>query len=184
MKLILIVGAVVAAVFVGILFVRRRVSTQSPGATAALRSMALNLQPAEAGITVPATPAGVWGAVADIGLPGGSATIVALQDGTASMYLSGGGGVIGGQGHESVRKAAAALIAAVERSATAFPEHGPQALPQSGGVRLYAHSKLGLLASPELSQEALISGAHPLSPCFLALNDLLTQLRLVSGPGA
>jgi hypothetical protein len=100
------------------------------------------------------------------------------------MYLSGGGGVIGGQSHENVRKAVTAFIAAVEQSATAFSERGPQALPQPGGVRLYAHSKLGLLASPELSQELLISGGHPLSPCFLALNELLTQLRLVSRPGA
>jgi hypothetical protein len=41
---------------------------------------------------------------------GGSYTVVAFADGSASIYLSTGGGHIGGVAHENVRKAAKALV--------------------------------------------------------------------------
>lgn len=43
-----------------------------------------------------------WGVVMDWGVSEGSATVVALSDGHASIYLSSGGGYLGGsQSHES-----------------------------------------------------------------------------------
>src|SRR5438477_9066890 len=64
-----------------------------------LRHRALHLAPEEVGIH----PSGdtPWGIVMDTTYPEGSASLVALEDGTASLYFSGGGGVIGGHAHES-----------------------------------------------------------------------------------
>ncbi len=46
----------------------------------------------------------------EIGYEKGSATAIALADGSASIYLSTGGGSIGGAGHESIRKAAQRMV--------------------------------------------------------------------------
>ena len=83
------------------------------GATAYqhLRSQALSLERAAAGIPAPPPEAPVWGLLMDMGFPNGTATLVALADGTTSLYHSGGGGVLGGQAHEAVRRANAALLA-------------------------------------------------------------------------
>ena len=47
--------------------------------------------------------------VMDMGMEEGTATLVSIIDGNASMYLSSGGGIIGGYGHENCRKAALTL---------------------------------------------------------------------------
>ena len=41
-----------------------------------------------------------------------TATIVAVSDGSASIYLSNGGGYLGGGGHESIRNAASKMVEA------------------------------------------------------------------------
>jgi hypothetical protein len=48
----------------------------------------------------------------DGGVDNGTVTVVAFSDGTASVYLSIGGGFIGGKSHEAVRKAADQMVAA------------------------------------------------------------------------
>src|SRR3954453_20298545 len=59
----------------------------------------------------------VWGVVIDIPKGADWATIVALGDGTTSMYTSSGGGVIGAGEHEVVRKANEQLLTVIEREA-------------------------------------------------------------------
>ncbi len=189
MKSSLIAGAaiavILAAAVVAVLSWRSRSdSAPTTDVTAALRSMALGLAPEDAGITIPSTLHGVWGVVADLGLPGGTATVVGLQGGAASLYQSPGGAIVGGESHESVRQAVAGLVLSAEGSAALLALRGPQPLPRPGHVRFYAHSRAGLLASPELSTAELAASAQPLSPLLLAVNNLITQLRLTSGAGA
>src|SRR5215468_5447884 len=50
----------------------------------------------------PGTPGGIRGAVMDWNLGGGLATLVAIEDGTVSLYLNPGGGIIGAGTHASV----------------------------------------------------------------------------------
>src|SRR5512146_322436 len=58
------------------------------------------------GLEATSSPTEPWGVVMDWGVPGGTATVMALTDGSASIYLSSGGGYLGGQNQESVRTAA------------------------------------------------------------------------------
>ncbi len=177
--LVLALGAV------GVLSYRRR-TTAHPTAeiTGKLRSMALGITAPDAGIMVPDTPFGIWGVVADVGLPNGTATVVAFQDGTASLYLSGGGGIIGGESHEGVRQAVAALLSAAEDAGSHFAPSSQQALPRAGHVRFYLHGRAGLLASPEIVDTQLTSGSAPLSPLFLTAHALITQFRAIPSAGA
>ena len=153
------------------------------GVNATLRATALGAIARELGITVPETPGGVWGVIADLGLPNGCATLVALADGTASIYWGESGGVIGGQSHESVRDAVTAAVNAMGTCSAQLAATGVQPLPAAGHVRLYAHGRAGLISSEELPLSAVAGGGHPLSGCFSAINDVITQLRLVSSAG-
>ena len=81
----------------------------------ALRLQALSVERGPAGIPAPPPNALVWGLLMEMGFPNGTATLFALADGTTSLYYSSGGGVLGGQGHEAVRRANAALLAEANR---------------------------------------------------------------------
>jgi hypothetical protein len=114
------------------------------------------------------------------GFPSATATLFTLADGTTSLYLSSGGGVIGGQGHETVRQANAAFLDAANRVrgelrlTTEFP------VPAVGQMIFCALTDAGILTwgGPDVE---LGAGRHPLSPLFVAGHGVLTQLRLVSG---
>src|SRR5438105_15806500 len=62
---------------------------------------------------------GFWGVVMDMGMPNGTATMIAVADGTISLYTSTGGGIIGLGPHEGPRRAASALL----EVAPQFSEH-------------------------------------------------------------
>jgi hypothetical protein len=149
----------------------------------ALRDMFLSLTPADAGITPPPAPNGVWAAAMDMSFPNGSATLVFTVDGAASLYFSSGGGVIGGEAHEKVRKAATRFVQAAEACSSHMANGSPMPLPAQGRVRFYAHSRSGLLVSQELPEDSVTAAGSDYSACFAAANDVITELRQ-SGPDA
>src|SRR3982751_5386812 len=74
--------------------------------TKALRDQLLRSSWAELGIRPRGS--GIWGVLMELGFAKGVATVVGLADGTASLYLTSGGGVLGAGTRESVRRAAVA----------------------------------------------------------------------------
>jgi hypothetical protein len=146
-----------------------------------LRSMALtvDLSTLQTPAGEPWTGAGL--AMMEIGMERAVASIVAIADGTVSMYLSTGGGVIGAGEHEAVRAEAKRFrtVLADSRSllsrATDFP------LPEPGEVRFQARIG-GDGFSAAATESALRGGRHPLSPLYAAGQDLLTEIRLASDP--
>ena len=121
-------------------------------------------------------------AMMEIGLPNGIASFLAVADGTASMYTSVGGGVIGAGEHAAVRGAAERFrIVAADahrhlQSTTDFP------LPAPGEVRF--HVRLGDDAwTGAVSEQALRTGRQPLSELYAAGQDLITEIRLASPGG-
>ena len=123
--------------------------------------------------------AGVWGVLMEIGYPDAAATLVALGDGTASLYLSSGGGVIGGGPHPSINAAARRLVGLAGGHLTKMSPTSAFPLPASGEVTFYVLTTKGVLktGAPE---EALGSGNHPLSELFFAGHDVITGLRKVT----
>ncbi len=79
-----------------------------------MRDRALGMTPADLGLAPSAARPHVFCAVMETGYEEGVATLVAVADGSVSLYFSKGGGVIGGGSHESVRGAAAAFLDAAE----------------------------------------------------------------------
>src|SRR5439155_13514891 len=71
-----------------------------------LRSMALGVDPATIAVPDGESWSGTAMAAMEIGLNNAIATIVAIGDGSVSMYISTGEGVIGAGGHAAVKAAA------------------------------------------------------------------------------
>ena len=144
-----------------------------------LRNQILQAKRDQLGLPITAHPTVPWAVVMDWGVSNGTATIVAISDGTASVYLSSGGGSIGGgQSHESIRKAARnAVSVAAEfqpqmQPATAHP------FPQPGGVIFYALTDAGVFTAT-VSEAELSTHRHRLSKLGDALQEIITQYRLV-----
>jgi hypothetical protein len=114
----------------------------------------------------------------DWGIPKGSATVVAMSDGNASVYLSHGGGFIGGSGHESVRKAAQLTVAAANEVQPQMHATTTYPLPQPGEVTFYALTDNGVFTASALEAD-LKSGRSPLSRLSTAAQEIITQYRLV-----
>jgi len=124
-----------------------------------------------------------WGgagvAMMEIGMDGAVASIVAIADGTVSMYTSTGGGVIGAGEHAAVRAEATRFRTVVADSRNLLSRTTEFPLPGAGEVRFQARiGEVGFSgAAPE---SALRGGRDPLSTVYAAGQDLLTEIRLAS----
>ncbi len=119
-----------------------------------------------------------WGVVMDWGVPNGTATVMALSDGSASIYLSSGGGYLGGQKEESVRNAA---LQAVMTAAKFQPQMRPSAdyvLPATGEVIFYALTDAGVFTTSAKEIE-MRDPAHPLAGLGSAMQNVVTQYRIL-----
>jgi hypothetical protein len=112
--------------------------------------------------------------------PEGTVTVVAIRDGNASLYFGGGGGIIGGEAHKNVRRAAsqAVLLADSYRPsmsrATAFPA------PALGEVRIFILTDQGHFTAAAL-EEALGNNQSDWSPLFHSMHGVIAELREVAG---
>jgi hypothetical protein len=118
--------------------------------------------------------------VMDMGFDKGTATIVSSIAGDGSMYISTGGGILGGIDHEPIRNASikfvqvAADYAEKSKLVTEYP------LPTPDNVIFYFITPSGVYATDEMNADQLAKKKHELYPLFLAGNDVITQLRLLS----
>jgi len=156
------------------------VTPESKSVYLGLRDQALKLKREKMGLPTPSKPTEPWAALMDWGLgSSGTATIVAISDGTASVYLSSGGGSIGGgQSHDSIRKAAQKMVSAAAefqpdmRAANSFP------LPHTGQIIFYVLTDAGVFTATA-SEGELSSHRHPLSKLADAAQEIMTQYRLI-----
>ena len=115
----------------------------------------------------------VWGVLMEVAFPNGVATLVSLRDGTASLYTSTGGGILGGYsaGNEAKRFVAEAEKHLANMKATkSFP------YPEAGRMRFYVLTQSGVYTAEGAEPEVTHQG-HALFPLFLAANEVLTALR-------
>ncbi len=120
----------------------------------------------------------VWGVVVDVPSGGDWATIVALGDGTTSMYTSTGGGTIGAGEHDVVRAANRQLLEVVERDWLPHLDPSPGSHPAPGYVRFH------VLGADDLRgidvAEAIFWGSQPgggsLVPATQQLIHVISQV--------
>jgi hypothetical protein len=149
----------------------------SAGAYLGLRSLVLEGSRANFGLAPGSSPTQPFAVVADWGSAPGATTIVAIADGTASVYLSSGARFIGGgQSHQSIRNAA---LKTVELAAAVQPlmwltTQSP--LATQGQVTFYLVTDEGVFTA-SASADDLVANRSPFSPLAAAAQNVLTEYR-------
>jgi hypothetical protein len=166
------------------MFKRRATSKAQPAAAPAdvyngLRGQILSLDPASVGMSPTPELPQVWGAMLETGYDSGVATLVALADGTTSLYTSTGGGVIGGGAHAGVVAANRAFLRMIDGALDLFDVESEPAPPAPRDVVIRAltfHRTLAVRAA----EADLGNGRLPASAVFHAAHAVITELRLIN----
>ncbi len=145
-----------------------------------LRNKILTTKPQQLGLTHDNYPHTVWGAAMETGYSHGTVTLVGLCDGTASLYFSSGGGILGAGQHPGPNKAAAVLVQTANDYTSACLPVTQFPYPRQGETRFYLLTFTGVISATALENE-LGQHRHPLSPLFYAAQTLITQIRLLEG---
>ena len=182
MKPTVVVLIILAA---GVLFVARprfqrwRMQRAEVAASAGLRLAVLNREFVDA--TAAGGPNDVQCVLMDWNLGGQSvATLVAFEDGTTSLYLSSGGGVLGAADHERVRHAAADFRAAAAKVRDRFAPTDNLERPPSGHSRFFVVTRTQTLASPVLPNKELRQSNSAFAELGAAAQATLTEIRRAS----
>jgi hypothetical protein len=141
-----------------------------------LRQQVLTITPAKIGVT-PVSQDQVWAVMMETGYPEAVITLVAIADGTVSLYFSNGGGIIGIGQHEGPRKACLELIASSQGflKQTTITKTFP--LPSTGKTRFYFLTLKGI-RTVEFKEDDLGNNMLPLSPLFYKAQEVITQARI------
>ena len=162
----------------GLLGPRFPTDTSPGGQYSRLRSHALTIQREQVGIPTPPPDSPVWAVLMETGHPKVTETLALVSDGTSSVYMSDGDGVIGGHGYENVKKANADFIRLANRNWHHFQATEAFPIPPAGYTYFYARTDAGLLVCGG-TQESLINGQHVLSELFQAGHEAITQLHII-----
>jgi hypothetical protein len=161
----------------GKLFGKKQPPEDSPGVE--LRAMALTTPVSKLGFSPNDDFPLAYGVLTDWDIGGVTATVMAMRDGTASLYTTSTFGIIGGQGHENVRIAAGQYVKLAEQ----FIKYGKAVndfmYPKSGQVYFYILTYDGVRLCVG-NEDAIEKGSDPTFPLFAAAQDVLTNLRLVT----
>jgi hypothetical protein len=143
-----------------------------------LRQKLLALKPEELGLGPKDFPHEVWGILMETGFPEGSFTLVGLADGTASLYFSTGGGIIGAGGHESVENALGDFLSAANHYISEAKPAKATPLPEDGQVNFYFLTQKGVYtySAPE---EMLGEEKDKLTPLFFAGHNVIFEMRAI-----
>lgn len=142
-----------------------------------LRNMVLTTKPDSIGVKLK-DPNEVWGVVMETGYPEAVASLVALADGTVSLYFSNGGGIIGLGPHAGPRRAAQSFLAASQQFSKQLQPTKSYPLPKSSYTRFYLLTGNGVL-TVEAKEDDFGNNRHSLSPLFYKAHDLISEVRAV-----
>ncbi len=144
-----------------------------------LRALAFAATPRDVGVTPLAS--GVWGALMEFAAEQTWVSLVAILDGTTSLYFGSGGGIIGAGKSETVRAANRRFLEITGQHAGAFRKVDSYPTPPPGRARFYALMTDGVYASDEVEEAALRTPGAELLPLYAAAQDVITQIRLAHG---
>ena len=146
-----------------------------------LRAKLLAMRPEEVRLKPSADLPRVWAAMMEWQVSKAVVTLVAVADGTTSLYFTSGGGVIGGGEHDTVHTASRAWLAAVDK----FVEAGAFVDQQSpiatvASATSFAALTYGGLKGARDTDARLRSKTSPIWPIYWLGQDVVTKLRETS----
>jgi hypothetical protein len=123
------------------------------------------------------TKPGIRAVVYDWEVGGGTASLVAFDDGTTSLYLIPGGGIIGAGSHDSVRRAATAFRSEAEKGLGLFHAVTEYPLPAGGYSTFYVVTDSATLSSGPVRSSELRSERHPFAALARLGQDVIATVR-------
>ena len=147
-----------------------------------LRQELFRRDPATLGLSPSAELPHIWGLIMERGHAAGPISLVVVADGTTSLYLPTGGGVLGAGEQRTVRAASRAFLEIAEAVFDVFSRESDHSFPAPGEFSVHAlcHGGARMMKTPE---QAAMQGVGPLSALFFAGDAVLTQIRLVAQAG-
>jgi len=121
----------------------------------------------------------LYGMVMDWDLGEATMSLVTFRTGDASMYLSSGGGVIGGGQHENVRTAVANYLNSAEGFLNSAKQVEHANLPSPNSVNFYFLTTKGRFLSTE-SIDNFENESSEIYALFNEANNVITELRLTT----
>ncbi len=143
-----------------------------------LRKRLLNLHPEDIGLHSSDQASQVWGMMMETGYEVGTATLVALADGTTSLYYSTGGGMLGSPEYSPLAESSKALVSQANLYLSALTKADEIPLPSAGQVSFIFLTFTGKL-STAVEEKLLTNGHHPLAPLYSQAHATLNHLRLL-----
>ena len=140
-----------------------------------LRNMALNVTPEQLQLTIPNDATKVYGVIMDLDLGKGIGTFVSFETGDASVYLSNGGGMIGGQVHQNVQYAAKEFVSIAQIFLDKTSKATNTPLPDKNCVRFYLLTNKGKFSAQE-KLENIDNNSSIWLPLFKAGNKVANEL--------
>jgi hypothetical protein len=150
-----------------------------------LREMLLASKPSDYAISPTTELPHVWAVLMEMPVGAATASLIAVADGATSMYFSTGGGIIGGQAHESVRTANHTLLVMVEKLLRGFVVKDAPLPVVPGAISFVVLTHEGLRVARD-TEDRLKTKKSPLWPVFFLGHAVIAELRKVSAkpPGA
>jgi hypothetical protein len=123
-------------------------------------------------------PHAVQSVLMDFHVDHGTVTVVACVDGSASLYLSSGGGFLGGSQHyPSIREAAVHAVSLATALECHFVDTETSALPPLGDVTFYVTTRTAVRMAVA-AQARLRAAIDPLAALGGAMQKIVTEYRL------
>jgi len=141
-----------------------------------LRNMVFTTAPVSIGLKPAADE--VWGVVMETGYPKAVASLVALADGTVSLYFSNGGGILGLGPHPEPNRLGKELIVSAQRFVSQAKVTKVYPLPQPTYTRFYLLTGNGVV-TVEAKEDDLGNQRDALSPLFYKAQNLISAIHVV-----
>jgi hypothetical protein len=159
--------------------INERIHQTKENAYEGLRNTAFSLNPDQLGLELPEDKTIVFGVIMDWEMDGATATTVAYLTGDASLYLTTGGGTIGGGQHENVKVAAKQFVTIAQTYLEKSTKTEKQSLPEKHQINFYLLTTKGLFVGQE-QIENFENNSSGWLELFEEGNKVLNELRLTS----
>ena len=143
-----------------------------------LRKQLFSFDPTTIGISGSDTKNQIYAIVMDTGYPEAVVTLVAVSDGSVSLYFSNGGGLIGMGGHEGPRKVLKEYMELAPAYLEKCEKVSEYPLPVQGETKFYILTNKGIFSAYGKESD-MGNNRHELSPLFHKAHELITAIRIV-----
>jgi hypothetical protein len=155
-------------------------SGDSASGTWTLREKLLSAKPSDFGLAATPELPRVWAALMEMRMSKANVSLVAVAEGSTSLYISTGGGVIGAGEHDPVRDGNRKLLTFIETALDLFvPIERPLEVFDDA-VSFVVLTYEGLRGARD-EEKKLEDRRSPLWPAYYLGQDVITKMRLATG---